>query len=118
MLSEVSDTPSHLRHPNRRWQVASGDSGAALHTMAEEDRRIESIMTHLCVLAAEKRVAKVQRFRKEMENEIEKAKQEQRMQEDLAVKLVNVVRTGFCVRPCTVSNDNLADDARVEIGMS
>ena len=78
--------------------IASGDSGAALHTMAEEDRRIESIMTHLCVLAAEKRVAKVQRFREEMENEIEKAKQEQRMQEDLAVKLVNVVRTSGNLR--------------------
>jgi hypothetical protein len=28
------------------------------------------------------------------------------------------VRTGFCVRLCTVSDDNLADDTRVEIGMS
>jgi hypothetical protein len=53
-----------------------------------------------------------------MANEIEKAKQGQQMQEELAVKLANKVRTGFCVRPCTVSNDNLADDARVEIGMS
>jgi hypothetical protein len=53
-----------------------------------------------------------------MANEIEKVKQGQQMQEELAVKLANKVRTGFCVRPCTVSNDNLADDARVEIGMS
>jgi hypothetical protein len=98
--------------------IASSDSGAALHTMAEDERRIEGIMTHLCVLAAEKRVTKIQRFREEREDEIEKAKQEQQMQEELAVKLANEVHTGFCVRPCTVFNDNLADDARVEIGMS
>ncbi|KAG1745528.1 uncharacterized protein EDB91DRAFT_1012958, partial [Suillus paluster] len=46
--------------------IASADSGVALHPMAEEDSCIEKITRQHCVLAAEKRVEKVEHFRKEM----------------------------------------------------
>ncbi|KAG1830961.1 hypothetical protein DFJ58DRAFT_848338 [Suillus subalutaceus] len=67
--------------------IASADSGVSLHPMTEEDSRIERITRQHCVMAAEKRVEKVERFRKEMNDEIEKGKEEQRMHDDLAAKI-------------------------------
>ncbi|KAG1836896.1 hypothetical protein DFJ58DRAFT_864175 [Suillus subalutaceus] len=67
--------------------IASADSGVSLHPMTEEDSRIERITRQHCVMAAEKRVEKVERFHKEMNDEIEKGKEEQRMHDDLAAKI-------------------------------
>ncbi|KAG1843027.1 hypothetical protein DFJ58DRAFT_844511 [Suillus subalutaceus] len=79
--------------------IASADSGVSLHPMTEEDSRIERITCQHCVMAAEKRVEKVERFRKEMNDEIEKGKEEQRMHDDLAAKIAaKVCSIMFCVR--------------------
>ncbi|KAG2121443.1 hypothetical protein DEU56DRAFT_918200 [Suillus clintonianus] len=72
--------------------IASADSGVSLHPMADKDSRIERITRHHCVLAAEKRVEKVKRFRNEMKDEIEKAKEEQRMHDELAAKIASKQR--------------------------
>ncbi|KAG1847666.1 hypothetical protein DFJ58DRAFT_891437 [Suillus subalutaceus] len=67
--------------------IASADSGVSLHPETEEDSRIERITRQHCVMAAEKWVEKVKHFRKEMNDEIEKGKEEQRMHDNLAAKI-------------------------------
>ncbi|KAG1752334.1 uncharacterized protein EDB91DRAFT_1243112 [Suillus paluster] len=67
--------------------IASADSGVALHPMAEEYSHIEKITCQYCIVAAEKCVEKVKHFCKEMNDEIEKVKEEQRMHNKLAAKI-------------------------------
>ncbi|KAG1764790.1 hypothetical protein EDD22DRAFT_845666 [Suillus occidentalis] len=69
--------------------IASADSGVALHPMGEEDAHIERITRQHCVLAAERRVEKVERFRKEMNIQIEKGREEQRIHDELAAKILS-----------------------------
>lgn len=71
--------------------IASADSGVALHPMGEEDARIDRITRQHCVLAAERRVEKVERFRKEMNAQIEKGREEQRMHDEVAAKILSKV---------------------------
>ncbi|KAG2145255.1 hypothetical protein DEU56DRAFT_754113 [Suillus clintonianus] len=65
--------------------IASSDSGTALHAMSNNNTKIEGIITHHWVLAAEKCIMKIEYFHDEIRSEIEKAKYE-KMKEDLAAK--------------------------------